>query len=181
MLSHELRNPLAPLKVVADLLGRPGLGEEQMARTREIIRRQVGHISRLLEDLLDIARITQGKLVLQRRNVRQTELIDSALESVRPLFDRKQHVLDVKLATDAPMLDVDPVRISQVIANLLSNAAKYTDASGHITLVTCHDDGSFVARCRARAGGLPCIARLRSLQGDGYGVARALRKESWAT
>ena len=154
-LSHELRNPLAPLKVAADLLGRSGLGDDQMARTREIIRRQVGHMSRLLEDLLDVGRITQGKLVLQRQNVRPTELIDSAVESVRPLFERKQHVLDVQLTPDAPMLDVDPVRISQVVANLLGNAAKYTDAGGHVTLCTRREDECFVIEVRDNGIGIP--------------------------
>jgi signal transduction histidine kinase/CheY-like chemotaxis protein len=143
-LSHELRNPLAPLKVAADLLAHDDLGKEQLARTREIIRRQVGYMARLLDDLLDISRVTQGKLHLRRKLVSPTELVDNAIEIVRPLIERKQHTLEVNLDASAPMLEVDPVRISQVVANLLNNAAKYTDAGGRIALTTRVEDHTFV-------------------------------------
>jgi signal transduction histidine kinase/CheY-like chemotaxis protein len=135
-LSHELRNPLSPLKVAAELLSHPGVTEKQLRRTGDIVRRQVAHMGRLLDDLLDVSRITQGKLTLRRERVKQAELIDAAVESVRPLIERKQHVLEIDLDPASPALDVDSVRISQVVANLLNNAAKYTDAGGRITLRT---------------------------------------------
>jgi signal transduction histidine kinase len=144
ILSHELRNPLAPLLVAAELLSRPGVGGEQLARIRDIIRRQVGHMARLLDDLLDIARVTQGKLILRRQRVRPSEFIESAIETVRPLVERKNLTLDIDLHADAPMLEADPFRMSQVVVNLLTNAAKYTDAGGRITLATRVEAGTFV-------------------------------------
>ena len=154
-ISHELRNPLAPLKVAAELLGRPGLDAEKASRTRDIIRRQVGQMARLLDDLLDVARITQGKLVLRRQPVRPTELIDNAVETVRPLIERKQQTLDVQLHSDGQLLDVDPIRISQIIANLVGNAAKYTDPGGRISLATRIEDDWFVVEVSDNGIGIP--------------------------
>jgi signal transduction histidine kinase/CheY-like chemotaxis protein len=144
ILSHELRNPLSPLKVAAELLSHPGVTEKQLRKTADIVRRQVAHMGRLLDDLLDVSRITQGKLTLRRERVKTAELIDAAVESVRPLIERKQHVLEIDLDPASPTLDVDSVRISQVVANLLNNAAKYTDAGGRITLRTKVEGNSLV-------------------------------------
>jgi signal transduction histidine kinase/CheY-like chemotaxis protein len=154
-LSHELRNPLAPLKMAADLLVRPELAADELAQARTVIRRQVGHMARLLDDLLDVARITQGKLTLRPQWVRPAEVIDGAIEAARPLIERKGHRFEVHLDADARLLHVDPVRLSQVVVNLLTNAAKYTDASGHITLHTRVDGEHFVVQ----------------VQDDGIGIA----------
>jgi signal transduction histidine kinase len=154
-LSHELRNPLAPLRVAADLLGHPQLNEQQLTQTRDIIRRQVGHMARLVEDLLDIARITQGKLTLRREWARPTELIDSALETVRPLIDTKRHTLHVHLDANVPAIEVDSVRISQVVSNLLTNAAKYTDPGGRITLSTGVEGDTFIVQVQDNGIGIP--------------------------
>lgn len=133
-LSHELRNPLAPLAVAAELLGQPHLSEEQLLQTRHVIRRQVSLMARLVDDLLDVARVTQGKLELKREMVRCHAIIDMAVEAVRPLIERKQHILEVDLDSVDPWLFADPVRLEQVVANLLVNAAKHTDPGGLIQL-----------------------------------------------
>lgn len=135
-LSHELRNPLAPLSVAAELLGQPQLGAERLAQTRHVVRRQVALMARLVDDLLDVARVTQGKLELRRERVRTHTVIDTAIEAVRPLLERKQHRLEVDLDAADPWLHADPVRLEQVVANLLVNAAKYTHPGGHIRLDT---------------------------------------------
>lgn len=133
-LSHELRNPLAPLSVAAELLGQPQLGTERLLETREVIRRQVSHMARLVDDLLDVARVTQGKLELKRERVRAHAVFDTAIEAVRPLIERKRHTLEVGLEPADPWLYADPVRLQQAIANLLVNAGKYTHPGGHIRL-----------------------------------------------
>ncbi len=133
-LSHELRNPLAPIRTAAELLERPEVTPAQRASAVQVVRRQVGQMALLLDDLLDVARITQGKLVLRRTRVDLPAVVESAVETVRPLLDRKGHALQLALPGDAPALDADPVRLAQVLANLLTNAAKYTDPGGRITL-----------------------------------------------
>jgi signal transduction histidine kinase/CheY-like chemotaxis protein len=143
-LSHELRNPLAPLSIAADLLGRPDLGADKLTLTREVIRRQVGHMSRLLDDLLDVSRVTQGKLTLRRQPARSNEVIGTAIEAVRPLIERKQQTLEVQADSKDPLLDGDPVRLAQIVSNLLTNAAKYTDAGGHIRLSWSSAGNDFV-------------------------------------
>ncbi|MGE5098038.1 MAG: ATP-binding protein, partial [Betaproteobacteria bacterium] len=143
-LAHELRNPLAPLMIAAELLGHDNLSARQLGQTRDVIRRQVGHMSRLLDDLLDVARITQGKLVLRKQGVPLAEVIDSAMEAVRPLMERKHHSVAVHLDPAVGIVDVDPVRFSQVIANLLTNAAKYTDPGGRIVVRTRAEPEAFV-------------------------------------
>jgi CheY-like chemotaxis protein len=111
-------------------------------------------MARLLDDLLDVARITQGKLGLRRQWVRPTELIDSAVEAVRPLIERKQHTLEVHLEANEPLLDVDPIRIAQVVGNLLTNSAKYTDTGGRITLTTRTQGDTFTVQVQDTGMGL---------------------------
>ena len=136
-LAHELRNPLAPLRNAAHLLGAPELRAEQLRWVQRLIERQVGHMARLLDDLLDVARITQGKLALKLERVSLASIIESAVEAARPLIDHKRHALRIAidgLEEGRLLLQADPVRLSQVLANLLTNAAKYTDAGGRIVL-----------------------------------------------
>ncbi|HWU98021.1 MAG TPA: ATP-binding protein [Oxalicibacterium sp.] len=140
-LAHELRNPLAPIRSAAHLLGETELTAELLQRCREIIDRQAGHMTRLLEDLLDVSRITSGRLDLKKRPVTLREVVDSAVETVRPMIDIKAHLLHVKLPDETILLDVDPLRIAQVLTNLLTNAAKYTDREGRIELDAAVDDG----------------------------------------
>jgi len=131
-LSHELRNPLAPIRIAAQLLQSPKLGAEQLSRAQGIIARQVTHMSSLLDDLLDVSRITRGAFVLKREYVDVRVLIGDAVEAVQPAIDAKQHTLRVEPPPAPMLLEVDPVRITQVITNVLTNAAKYTPSGGLI-------------------------------------------------
>lgn len=139
-LAHELRNPLAPIRHAAKLLEAPALDEAQRQWAREVISRQVQRMALLLDDLLDVSRITRGRLELKKDYVELLALLNSAVETARPLIDGKRHTLRVRLP-DAPLqLAVDPLRVSQALSNLLTNAAKYTDPGGQIDLeASLHD------------------------------------------
>jgi signal transduction histidine kinase len=130
-LAHELRNPLAPIRMAATLARQPQVSQAQRQWCNDVIERQVRHMSLLLDDLLDISRITRGALELRRVPTSLSALMDSALETARPLLDSRQHTLAVDLPVDATV-DVDPLRLAQVVSNLLNNAAKYTEPGGHI-------------------------------------------------
>jgi signal transduction histidine kinase/ActR/RegA family two-component response regulator len=133
-LAHELRNPLAPIRNAAELLELHGADDAQRQWAREVIARQVKRMGLLLDDLLDVSRITRGRLELRKDRVTLAPLIATAIETARPLIDLKQHLLQVDLPDQNIELTADPLRLSQAISNLLNNAAKYTDARGHITL-----------------------------------------------
>ena len=133
-LSHELRNPLAPIVTTAKLLGDPRLAAKQLAWCSDVIQRQSHHLSRLLDELLDLSRISRGRLELHKEIVSLRSVVDTAVEAVEPALRARQHALHVDLpATLAPLL-VDPVRLSQVVTNLLDNACKFTDPGGEIRL-----------------------------------------------
>lgn len=131
MLAHELRNPLAPIRSGLDLLS---IESGEHREVVELMQSQVEHVVRLVDDLLDVSRIMRGKVELRRQNVKLTDLIQRSVQAVRPSVDSRQQQLTV-LADVAPIyLDADPVRIVQVIENLLTNASKYMDVKGKITL-----------------------------------------------
>lgn len=132
-LAHELRNPLAPIRMAATLAKKPDVPDTQRRWCQDVIDRQVQHMSLLLDDLLDVSRITRGILQVRRTPTLLSALINTALETSRPLIDSKQHALTVHLPRDATV-DVDPLRMAQMIANLLNNAAKYTPPGGDIHL-----------------------------------------------
>jgi PAS domain S-box-containing protein len=134
VLSHELRNPLAPIRNVAEYLNLIKVPEQKLDWARRVLYRQVTHMSRILDDLLDVSRISRGRLILKKSAVSANEIVDAAIETVRPLIDEKAHRLVIELPSDLPMLDGDPVRLTQVISNLLTNAVKYTDRGGLIEL-----------------------------------------------
>jgi signal transduction histidine kinase len=140
-LSHELRNPLAPIRNAAQILGSPTLAPEQLQWAHSVIRRQVKHMASLLDDLLDVARITRGKLELKKEKVFASNIVDVAVEAARPLLDAKHHQLTLKLPAEPVALLADSVRLSQVIGNLLTNAAKYTEPFGHIECLVQADRG----------------------------------------
>jgi two-component system CheB/CheR fusion protein len=142
-LSHELRNPLAPIRNAAQILSSPALPPQRLQWAQTVIQRQVKHMAWLLDDLLDVARITQGKLELKKARVALTSIVDAAVEAARPLLDDKKHDLIVNLPSATPILDADPLRMSQVLSNLLTNAAKYTNPGGHIE-VAGHVEGNTV-------------------------------------
>ncbi|HTV50045.1 MAG TPA: ATP-binding protein [Steroidobacteraceae bacterium] len=133
-LAHELRNPLAPVRHAVRLLEVQGADERRQRWAREVIARQVQRMALLLDDLLDVARITRGRLQLKKDYTQLGTLVASAVETARPLIDAKGHTLELLLPAEPVSLEVDPLRISQAISNLLMNAAKYTDPGGHIAL-----------------------------------------------
>jgi len=134
MLSHELRNPLAPIRNVAAYLNLPNVEAKSLEWARQILHRQVTHMSRILDDLLDVTRISQGQLAIQKRTIHLDEVVDAALDTARPVIDKKGHRLEVDFPQGVIRLTGDPVRLAQVISNLLLNAAKYTDQGGLIRL-----------------------------------------------
>lgn len=134
-LAHELRNPLSPIRNAAALLGASGDGAgERQARAREVIMRQVDHLAHLVDDLLDVARISEGKIVLRNEEVDLKRVIAQAIETAGPLIATRQHTLDVRQPQQDLWVTGDPVRLAQSVGNLLHNAAKFTPVRGAITL-----------------------------------------------
>jgi two-component system CheB/CheR fusion protein len=131
MLAHELRNPLAPLSTMVHLLREEGGTSERLIAIAE---RQVQQLVRLVDDLLDVSRITQGKIVLRKEVVAVADVVARALDTVRPSLEAAQLEVRVSLPTEPVRLDVDPARLTQVLANLFDNAAKYTPAGGTVWL-----------------------------------------------
>jgi PAS domain S-box-containing protein len=132
MLAHELRNPLAPIQNVLPLIKRGGQGKTALEQSVAMIERQLGRITRIVNDLLDVSRINQGKINLQREHVTLQAVVQQGIEGSRSLLESRKHELTVTLPEQAIWLDADPVRMEQVITNLLSNAAKYTEPYGKI-------------------------------------------------
>lgn len=133
-LAHELRNPLAPIRLAAGLFGSPGASEAQKLRSQQIIERQVRHMALLLDDLFDISRITLGKLVLRKESLNLGAVIEAAVETARAKIESRQHELIVELPTQPVLLDADPLRLEQILVNLLNNAAKFTEPGGRIRI-----------------------------------------------
>jgi len=132
-LAHELRNPLSPIRNAAALLGAAGEGAaERQARAREVITRQVDHLAHLVDDLLDVARISEGKIVLRREEVDMKGVIAQAVETAAPLIAAREHRLEVVEPEQQIWVTGDPVRLAQSMGNLLHNAAKFTPKGGHI-------------------------------------------------
>ncbi|HEY2336105.1 MAG TPA: ATP-binding protein [Burkholderiales bacterium] len=142
LLSHELRNPLAPLLNGLTLLRmrHPQAGAE----TQQMMERQVGHLRRLIDDLLDVSRIDRGKLELRRARIAVDSVVRNAIDTAKPAIEAKSHALVVRYAPEALYVEGDPVRLSQVVANLLNNAAKFTAAGGRIEIVTRAEAGRAV-------------------------------------
>jgi PAS domain S-box-containing protein len=134
LLAHELRNPLAPIRHALTVNRRADASSQQRQWADEIIDRQVTHMTRLLDDLLDVSRITRGRLELKKVPTELSAVISAAIETARPLVESKAHRLTLDLPNEAIRLQADPVRLTQVFSNLLINAAKYTDAGGDIRL-----------------------------------------------
>ncbi|HEY2748565.1 MAG TPA: ATP-binding protein [Polyangia bacterium] len=144
MLGHELRNPLAPILTALQLMRLKG--EPSFAREREVIERQVKHVVRLVDDLLDVSRITQGKVDLDRRPVELASAVVRAIEYASPLIEQRNHILSVDVAPRGLLVLADDTRLTQVVANLLTNAAKYTDPNGRIHVAGFKEDDEIVLR-----------------------------------
>ena len=152
MLSHELRNPLAPIRNAVEVIRRVGPGEPMLSMARDIIDRQAAHLTRLVDELLDVSRISQGKIALKKESVELGRVVTQSVETVRPLIDLRGQRLVLDLPPGPVWLSADPARLAQVLANLLNNAAKYTPEGGRIDLVVgavngeativVHDNGS---------------------------------------
>ncbi|NGZ83677.1 hybrid sensor histidine kinase/response regulator [Duganella aceris] len=142
-LAHELRNPLSPIRNAVALMGQaPAEQVELHRKAREVIVRQVSHLSRLVDDLLDVARISEGKLTLQLQQVELHAVLEPAMETVAPLLQSRGHALTVEVPPQPIWLHADPVRLAQAIGNLLHNAAKFTNRDGRIKLaVTLPGEG----------------------------------------
>ncbi len=136
VLGHELRNPLAPIQTALQLMALRG---DAQTKERMILERQTGHLIRLVDDLLDVSRITRGKIDLEREQVELSSVVAEAIEMASPLIEQKRHHLTVSVPRTGLIVDVDPGRMAQVISNLLTNAAKYTPAEGEIDVVAKRD------------------------------------------
>jgi two-component system, chemotaxis family, CheB/CheR fusion protein len=160
-LSHELRNPLAPIRTAAQLLQSPKLSADQLHYAQAVIARQVAHMSSLLEDLLDVSRITRGSFLLKKEYVDLQVLIDDAVVAVQPGINAKQHTLRVEHLSTPIQLEVDPVRMTQVITNLLTNASKYTPNGGLIYIGARTDANHLAIYVRDNGVGIKAEALLK--------------------
>jgi signal transduction histidine kinase len=161
VLAHELRNPLAPVRNALQIMRLHGTADPTLGQARAIIERQVQHLGRLVDDLLDVSRIGRGKVQLKKERVELSAVVAAALEVARPLIEKRQHRLTVTLAPDPLWLDADFVRLEQVVTNLLTNAAKYTDPGGDIRVSTAVEGGEAVLRVRDTGIGIPPAMRPR--------------------
>jgi signal transduction histidine kinase len=163
MLGHELRNPLAPVTTALQIMRIHDGEPTRVTRSREIIERQIEHMTRLIDDLLDVSRITRGKIELREQPLLLSSVIEQAIESSRPLIDERGHRISLDLPSEPVTFLADPARLSQVFANLLNNAAKYTDVGGRIWL-------------RARVDGNDLVVGVKD---DGPGLTQELRNDAF--
>jgi PAS domain S-box-containing protein len=157
-LAHELRNPLAPIRNAVRYLGMDGVKQTEVKTATAIIDRQVSVMVRLIDDLLDVSRLGRNKLDVRKERLELASVVSSAVESSRPLIQQCGHEFTVSLPSEPLQLDADPIRLAQVFANLLNNAAKYTRRGGHIWLTVAREGSDAVV----------------SVRDDGIGVSSAM-------
>ena len=152
ILAHELRNPLAPMRFALEVMRRSEGDRAATVRSRQVLERHVAHMVRIVDDLLDVSRITQGKVELRRELLRLAEIVHSAVELSRPAVDAAGHVLTVSLPDEDVIINGDSVRLTQVLVNLLNNAVKFTPPAGHIWLIaeTVGDEAGHPDQVRIR-------------------------------
>ena len=155
MLGHELRNPLAPILNAIHILKLPRTTEAQARQVRDMMEDQVKHMIRLVDDLLDVSRIMSGRIDLRAERVDLARVVDRAIQTARPAIDAAGHELTVSLPAEPVHLVGDPIRLAQVFANLLNNAAKYTDRAGRISLTAALGDGQVAVHVRDNGIGIP--------------------------
>ena len=154
MLSHELRNPMAPILTAVEILRLAPDDAETSTTARAVIERQVLHMKRLLDDLLDVSRVSQGKIALRREVLDLGTVLQRAIEVSQPLMAERAQRLSVTSASGAILVDADPVRLVQVFGNLLNNAAKYSEPGGAIEISTVVEDGEAIVRVRDHGVGM---------------------------
>ncbi|HEX4267965.1 MAG TPA: ATP-binding protein [Steroidobacteraceae bacterium] len=154
LLAHELRNPLAPIRYALAANRKADRTAEQRRWSDEIMERQVAHMSRLLDDLLDVSRITRGTLELKKTPAELTSVLSAAIETARPVLDARHHSLSLDFPNEAMRLEADAVRLAQVFSNLLINAAKYTDPHGKIQLSARRESDDIVISVRDNGIGI---------------------------
>ncbi|MEO8163988.1 MAG: PAS domain S-box protein [Betaproteobacteria bacterium] len=147
-LAHELRNPLAPIRNSLQLLKIPRVDAVTAQHSRDMMERQVNHLIRLVDDLLDVSRVMRGKVQLRTEPVELATVVAHAVETCQPMIEAKAHNLKISLPDESLRVNADPVRLSQVIGNLLTNAVKYTDLNGHISIAARREDGDVVLSVR---------------------------------
>ena len=170
-LAHELRNPLAPIRNSIHIL-RLTAADEPFANLYEIMERQVSYMVRLVDDLLEVSRITRGKIDLRKERVELATVIHAAIETTRPLIESGRHELTIELTQEPLFLEADPVRLAQIFANLLNNAAKYTDEGGHIWITVSCEQGAAVVAVRDNGVGIPAASLPRVFDMFMQGAAR---------
>ncbi|MGQ9425613.1 PAS domain S-box protein [Gilvimarinus sp. F26214L] len=156
-LAHELRNPLAPLRNGLEVMRLAADNPQAMSEARAIMERQLAHMVHLINDLLDLSRISRGKVKLRKQVVPVSEVIDQAVESCRPLLEQAGHKLTVNLPSKAVFIDADPARMAQVFANLLNNASKFTGERGQIWITAEHSGETVLVRVRDTGIGIPPV------------------------
>ncbi len=154
MLAHELRNPLAPIRNAVQVLRLTGSNAASVASASAMMERQIGQMVRLVDDLLDVSRISRGRIELRRGRVELASIVNHAVEAAQSLVQRMGHDLAVALPSAPIYLNADPIRLAQVLGNLLNNACKFTDAGGRISLTVEQEDGEAVIRVRDNGIGI---------------------------
>ena len=155
MLGHELRNPLAPIRNAVKIMKQRGSDDPDICWARDVVDHQVRHMGQLVDDLLEISRVTGGKVRLQKEAVDVATIVAFAVETSRPSIEAQHHRLSISLPADPMYVDADSIRMAQVLSNLLNNAAKYTQSGGQIRLAAAHDGDEVVFRIRDNGIGIP--------------------------
>ena len=155
MLSHELRTPLGPIQAAMQIIGGEGADRPTMDKARQIAERQVKHLVRLLDDLLDVSRITQGRIELRKEPLSIAQAVTNALDTTRELISAQDHALSVALPEEPVVVEADPVRLEQIIVNLVTNAAKYTPRGGRLAVSAGREGLDAVIRVRDSGIGIP--------------------------
>ena len=154
-LAHELRNPLAPIRNGLQIMQIAQDDAAEVQRAREVMERQVHHMVRLIDDLMDLSRINRGKIELRKQRIEISSILQNSLETSRPLLDHAQHVIVLRLTPQPVYVDADVVRMSQVFANLINNAAKYTPNKGQITIIVEAAGEEAIVRVKDNGIGIP--------------------------
>ncbi|MDO8495247.1 MAG: ATP-binding protein [bacterium] len=154
-LAHELRNPLAPILSSLEFIKMSETKDPELIKSARMMERQIQNMSRLLDDLLDLSRITSGKVTLQKELLDVRTIINQAAETAKSLFENRQHTLEIKLPDKPILIQTDPLRLEQIIVNILNNAAKYTEPQGKIELTCSRDYQEIMISIRDSGIGIP--------------------------